>query len=675
METLINNNEINLSEKCDSSTEKEELDEDQTNLNENFDHIDLKKEKSIDQLPEAIDKPPICEPPKLISSNQQLPKLISSSSINQQLPKLISSANQQLPKLSNDLADKTLKSSETLNGLNKNTFYDSIVVINDSLFNGDCLLGENNLPAKVIQSKDKLTTSTEAATATDNNQAAAIRMQASEMISLNNFGNLNQQQSDQALSTNDCLIKIEEKNMMNHQWSSLNSSTNLNNSDSLFYFDKYFLRADDNSESLLQDMPADCVQSTFDNCDNLISSNVESLFKFEDEDQKPTAMELNYYSTQYQNNLGSSTPFAHHFTQQQTNFNSHFLNSTANLFDYNSHHYAILNHNNGGHNHSNHNGNSTTVTYSNGTSNLLPTHHHLTTFKSERNHQQQQQQYYTPQQQSSLHSSIFSTSTSSLNDPSSCNNSNFNFSIASSAQQQQCQSNNNSNLITHSMSALFDTDNAFNEKIEKQRQASNEQQFTEEKSLLKQKLIKEENLTDFSIRNSLDLVNSNDFMDFNGDANEMQTNNQQHLIVDHASNKIVNAIDYDFKRILPTAIAAATKNALAMKLNGSLLNGNASKKLITLKEAANVKLEKVKIERANGMKIYYFKCSLCTYQTNTSQSMKDHLYCIHCKAKNNYKCNICHQTFGWKNNAQRHMRRKHKIEDQTTKREAIITLI
>lgn len=100
-----------------------------------------------------------------------------------------------------------------------------------------------------------------------------------------------------------------------------------------------------------------------------------------------------------------------------------------------------------------------------------------------------------------------------------------------------------------------------------------------------------------------------------------------------------------------------------------------SKKIITLHEAANVKLEKVKIERANGMKIYYFKCSLCDYQTNTSQSMKDHLYCIHCKAKNNYKCNICHQTFGWKNNAQRHMRRKHKIEDQTTKREAIITLI
>jgi hypothetical protein len=116
-----------------------------------------------------------------------------------------------------------------------------------------------------------------------------------------------------------------------------------------------------------------------------------------------------------------------------------------------------------------------------------------------------------------------------------------------------------------------------------------------------------------------------------------------------------------------------SSDASMMLMDGSM--GVPVKKFITLHEAANVKLEKVKIERANGMKIYYFKCSLCNYQTNTSQSMKDHLYCIHCKAKNNYKCNICHQTFGWKNNAQRHMRRKHKIEDQTTKREAIITLI
>lgn len=102
---------------------------------------------------------------------------------------------------------------------------------------------------------------------------------------------------------------------------------------------------------------------------------------------------------------------------------------------------------------------------------------------------------------------------------------------------------------------------------------------------------------------------------------------------------------------------------------------NSPKKFITLQEAAHIKFDKVKLERSNGLSIYYFKCSLCPYKTNTSQSMKDHLYCIHCKAKHNYKCNICLQTFGWKNNAQRHMRRKHQIGDQTKKREAIITLI
>ena len=117
------------------------------------------------------------------------------------------------------------------------------------------------------------------------------------------------------------------------------------------------------------------------------------------------------------------------------------------------------------------------------------------------------------------------------------------------------------------------------------------------------------------------------------------------------------------------------KSAILQASGGSCSLRVPVKKFITLKEAVNVKLKKVKIERANGMKIYYFKCSFCSYQTNTSQSMKDHLYCIHCKSKNNYRCNICQQTFGWKNNAQRHMRRKHKIEDQTTKREAIITLI
>ena len=118
----------------------------------------------------------------------------------------------------------------------------------------------------------------------------------------------------------------------------------------------------------------------------------------------------------------------------------------------------------------------------------------------------------------------------------------------------------------------------------------------------------------------------------------------------------------------------SVKDSLMINL-GRKIDSSDKRKVVTLNEAMNMDLKKVKIERANGMKIYYFKCPMCEYQTNTSQSMNDHLYCIHCEMKDNYICNICQQKFGWKNNAQRHMRKKHKIADPIAKRKAIITLV
>lgn len=662
----------------------------------------------------------ISEPPKLISSNQ-LPKLIS----NGQIPKLILTTSQAPPKLIssssselisefkngtlNDLGFKSINEQNMVQNIGQNLnqnsvlpdapslVYDSIVVsFNEEIVTDDNLI-DYNLDQIEINSKDTflLDENNLTAISKDKLEEDTKTVNLNEMINLNNLDNLADPPNDQIISTNGCLINIDEK--ANNQWS--NSSRDLTNPDSLFFFDKYFLRSDEHSESIIQD----CVQSFDQQSEsNLINSQAESLFKFENDDQKPSTIELNYLSTQYQNNPNY---FQHHHITQTNPIHSHlFPHSSVNPYDYHVHHHAMLNNLNTSRSNlnatssaSNNYGDSTTVTYSNGTNNLLPTtHHHLTTFNSNEQHANQSQ-YYTSQQ-TSLYSNF---STGAFNDFTSDNS----FGYSTSASTQQVANNSQLRTTNHIMPhPIFDTDNAFIE----HNQDKQENRFQDDRNLSKGKTIKEERLDEFCIRNSLDLVNSADLMEMNGAANEQTINNiatndqlMNNQIVNQNLNNNTNINNQSLIPQTSKIVSRASKlnkeeyyyssdckpvllkNAItSMKMNsGNVVKMNAgnivncSKKLITLKEAASVKLEKVKIERANGMKIYYFKCSLCTYQTNTSQSMKDHLYCIHCKAKNNYKCNICHQTFGWKNNAQRHMRRKHKIEDQTTKREAIITLI
>lgn len=619
-------------------------------------------------------KPSIGDPPKLISSPISSPSNQSSSLAKP--PRLISSHHPATKQVSPPNQPTIEELEHRLqSGLPAATVYDSIA------FNEEEVVSQNLIDCALTTENSKpLNTESGSNLATDQEMSATGLS--------DQFDN----QTSMAANGNGCLLDAKPGQIGGSQW-----SRDLANPDSAYLFDKYFLRgADDASESLLQE----CVQSTFgdhhSDC-NLINSQPDSLFKFDEDasDHKPSPTELNYYSSQYQSNPNC---FGQTLEQQpayphlsQANIYSHFLHS-FNPLDYaHSHvHPAMLNSDAGQLNNGQpSNGNSTTVTYSNGTGNLLPISHHHQAFKSNSVEtscgsgsqlQPPSQHYYPSSHQSSLHSNF----SGSFNDLSSCDNS-FSFSSIGAPPYGR------SGLAPHPMSALFDTD------------AGCIQDEPKETDALKAKLVKEERLDEFSsIRNSLDLVNSNE--DFMGgyQANEhivmnSQPHHHHHPTVTHhhqplnphqlaASQHPAAAVQHPsgsshsggsggfYSADPKPQLTKANSMAASIKMSASsIVNG--SRKLITLKEAANVKLEKVKIERANGMKIYYFKCSLCTYQTNTSQSMKDHLYCIHCKAKNNYKCNICQQTFGWKNNAQRHMRRKHKIEDQTTKREAIITLV
>ena len=600
----------------------------------------------------------IGDPPKLISSP---------SSTLAKPPRLISShpMNKPIIYLSNH---PTTEEHRLQNGLPAATVCDPIA------FNEEEVVSSQNLiDCALIAENGK---STESGPATDKQM------------------NGDQLDNPMASNRNDCLLDTKPGQIGGGgQWP---------NSDSAFLLDKYFLRgADDASESLLQE----CVQSNFgdhqSDCNLINSQPVDSLFKFDEDatDHKPSPTELNYYSSQYQANpncFGQTLERPPQYPHlSQANIYSHFLHSFNSLGHYSPHshvHPTMLN-GDAGHlpNEQLSNGNSTTVTYSNGTGSLLPTisHHHAfksnsveTSCGSGSQLQPPSQHYYPSSHQSSLHSNF----SGSFNDLSSCDNS-FGFSSIGAS------SYGRSGLAPHPMSAVFDID-----------AGCIQDEQAKDAEALKAKLVKEERLDEFgSIRNSLDLVNSNeDFMAGYPTANEHLVMNSQAPPPPHHHHHhhptLVHSISIQrppqlnqhqlpaaaqhpaggdssgFYSVNPKPQPPTKTNSMSIKMSASsIVNG--SRKLITLKEAANVKLEKVKIERANGMKIYYFKCSLCTYQTNTSQSMKDHLYCIHCKAKNNYKCNICQQTFGWKNNAQRHMRRKHKIEDQTTKREAIITLV
>ncbi|KAI3476133.1 hypothetical protein L1887_62321 [Cichorium endivia] len=203
---------------------------------------------------------------------------------------------------------------------------------------------------------------------------------------------------------------------------------------------------------------------------------------------------------------------------------------------------------------------------------------------------------------------------------------------------------------------------------------------------LQAKQIKKEKLDNLDELDELEISDLPDLIDLSQDSlildgslmDECPSSNEDLLMSDQAApqaSAIVRNSAAESSNVCSRRTRQTPKAMAATRMIASSTVDD-SKKQITLAEVANVwkNLKKVKIERENRP-IHYFKCSLCTYQTNTSQSMKDHLYCIHCNAKNNYLCNICQQTFGWKNNAQRHMRRKHKIEDQATKRAAIITLI
>ena len=639
-------------------TKQTETSIDQSTTNDRPSTISSLAIKSIGEPPRLISSPSnqsSTKPPGLISSDCNVVKLVSSEPQIEELDKRLPNV---LPvydsiALNEEVVSVNLTGSTTEIGTERNV-ESNAEGHTKGIVERDTEGNTQSNPEGNRESKPNLT----------------VKERPAEMAGLDGQGSQKSLNS-QTMSANDNkdLLDSNEK-PIGAQW-----SRELGNADSLFFFDKYFLRgADDHAESLLQD----CVPSTFGDHHSdsrLINEHpVDSMFKFDDDpaDHKPSTTELNYYSSQYQTNLNcfdQSPQQPQYQPPTQANLYSHFLHSFS-PFDYTH----IHQHNGDGQlvgSPQQLNSSSTTVTYSNGS--LQPISHHYA-FKSSSEEtdcgsQPSTQHFYPTSHPSSLHSSNFS---SSFNDLSSCDNSfNFtpNFHLTNTPIYR-------SGLAPHPMSALFDTDaGCIQERVQeepKDADLSADQ--------LKAKLVKQEHLDEFNIRNSLDLVNSNHdhYMDaFPTNEHVVMSSHHPRLETPHASavqhSSAGGFYSSDFRAEPKLAKTAHPMTASIQLSASSIVNGN--KKLISLKEAANVKLEKVKIERANGMKIYYFKCSLCTYQTNTSQSMKDHLYCIHCKAKNNYKCNICQQTFGWKNNAQRHMRRKHKIEDQTTKREAIITLV